>query len=199
MKKIITLLLILSTNFTFASRESVQAVKEVVELYQDEVMKQTGNYVSVIFDSQERFQANAKIYKEGSIIRIYAQMVKELAPLELVTIACHELGHILGEIRHANILGGEIRHFREAIEGEADYFAGGCLRRYVGSEEAALSVAAKAYQKLHHMSHPIDSSLAEEKSIKGILVGYPTPECRLLTVFNGIEDKERPKCWYNPQ
>lgn len=183
-----------------------EAVIDMIALHQDEVRMKTGHEVEVIFDPAQRFRATAKIYPTGPVIKFYASMVEQLTPLELVTIACHELGHILGEIRHANIIGGGIRTFREAVEGEADYYAGKCLRNYLevtgvrkNSVKVAGEIASRTYQKLLQQNAPIQAHLAERTRIIGILPAYPNPECRLLTVLRGIEGSSRPECWYNPE
>jgi hypothetical protein len=205
MKTVFLVLSLLLPIISFSADEKISAVKELIESYQNETLGKTGNYISIVFNPEQRFQANAKIYADRSLITIYAGLVKEMTPLELVSIACHEIGHILGEIKEANVIGGGVRQFREAVEGEADYFGGGCLRKYLeetvfekDSKTFAAEVAASAYQKLHHSRVPLKASLARTQKVIGILPAYPSPECRLLTVLNGIAEKERPKCWYNP-
>jgi hypothetical protein len=184
------------------SQENVKAVKNLIELYQDEAQTKTGHLLNVVFEEEERFQADAKIYENGAVIRIFAGMVKEFSPLELVTITCHEIGHILGEIREANnLIGGEVRTFREAVEGEADYFAGGCLSNYLeknGIDSSATEIATSAYEKLLQQKVPLEPEHAKDIEVTGVLPSYPQPDCRLLSVLNGIERKDRPKCWYNP-
>jgi hypothetical protein len=118
---------------------------------------------------------------------------------DVVTVVCHELGHMLGSRSPGVTQAGF------ALEGESDYFAGKCAVRYyttvrnmslARAQQAAYLGAQQSFSSLYQIR--IDANKARSHEYPGIAPKYPTPECRVLSVYHGAMGWSRPKCWYNP-
>ena len=146
--------------------------------------------------------------KDGKVqVTVYGGVLKQLNDSEIIFVLCHEMGHIFGEVTFKDIPNNNNTVHLEinAVEGEADYFAGSCVLeslsklKHISNSE----LEAKAYESiLGTMSKiynaPIDFKLAENQVFTGINAAYPEKECRVLSALRGLHNESRPRCWYNP-
>ena len=205
--------------------EKRSVVKSLVEQYNEEVKGRYGKEISLKFLKSEAIQALGGITQDGPELTIFDGLLKKFDKFGAVAIACHEIGHILGKINFRSFpdrVPSPTLPLDNAVEGEADYFSGGCLYNYFQSanfkttlEEnefcnkypdlfnrksdcyLAIHTAKKMLSNLYNAE--IDFSKAVLEKFDGINPSYPSKECRLLSVIHGIAGKHRPSCWYNPK
>jgi hypothetical protein len=65
-----------------------------------------------------------------------------------------------------------------------------------GAQEKAFLAAPGTFSKLYSVE--ARGQDAEREKYRGVNTSYPDPNCRTLSVWNGAEGKQRPRCWYNP-
>lgn len=133
----------------------------------------------------------------------------------LATVICHEIGHGLG--------GAPYDHEGSSVEGQCDYYATSiCLQkifetyestyRPLTDQEASIChgdqmclrvMAAIRDGSMQIFNHnlkvnlsilDVDDSVVQE--INKDERYYPSPECRMMTMRNGVLGLPRPSCWY---
>jgi len=176
-------------------------IQQLVESYQTAVKKKSGTPIQLSFRDAQIMQELGGFDAEGELVMIIYHGILTAPTGTALTTTCHELGHILGSVPLSTAIIGRTRTDpRDSVEGEADYFAGGCVRRYhqqLGLSESVSQQAARTcFQNIY--GYTPDETLAAEQVYPGINGKYPSPECRLLSTLAGIKGSPRPKCWYNP-
>lgn len=141
--------------------------------------------------------ASARIF--GPSLTITTEALRQMVDDEALATMCHEMGHLFGERFFTTVSG-------LAVEGEADYFAGKCLMKYLtevrGMSSRRATAAAEEIAKGEAVAFA-QGRLTWERGYltfyEGINRSYPPDECRLLTVLHGVWGWKRPACWYNPK
>ena len=207
-------LLFLSILFSFqtiasvcwdqTTEEKTSIVKEIVASYQSEALGRLGQMIELrLSDTTDcRFiQAYGGHDKSGiPHVTFFPGLVREFSSDAVLFTLCHELGHLFGSVNPQSMGIATPYDPRDSIEGEADYFAGSCILNYLKDETLAFQAGKEALQKFMGPTIKMAPDKARKKKYKhGIDFDYPNPDCRLLTILNGIKGEERPKCWYNPK
>ncbi len=199
---IFTLLLLTSGFTTTVHATEVETVQEIIAIHQRDARAMLGRDIALKFhQTNEAPNAHASYMgpKNGPLITYYSTLLHLNKDDDVVTVVCHELGHILGNRSPGVTRAGF------ALEGEADYFAGKCAVRYYTSvrgmnlskaQEKAYTGAQQSFSSLYQMR--INANEARFQEFPGISQTYPKPACRVLTVYHGAMGWQRPKCWYNP-
>jgi hypothetical protein len=133
-------------------------------------------------------------------VTAFGGAINKFTELSIAVVACHEIGHILGEVTYVSAGALERDSSFIGVEGEADYFAGICSNRYFRNEELTQRAIRETFSILYN-DDTLDENMAKIPSNyfnKGINTFYPFAECRLLSALNGASNLPRPKCWYNP-
>lgn len=136
--------------------------------------------------------------------------------LELLTYACHEIGHHKGTVWVPTFSG-------LANEAESDYFGGGCLKNLIEQNRFYLQTHLRLYPRRSYSFCQNDESCNEISTIltesygtlfgvhlnaangakevfeNGINNNYPSPDCRAWSAISGAMGLNRPVCWYNPK
>lgn len=188
---------------TPSQQKNMDNIEELVAKYDSYVYlkRQQSIRLKYHFNSCDTFQLLGGHNNEGKIVlEVYSGALKNFDENSIVTAICHEIGHILGEItlEDAGIHGRVIS--QNAVEGEADYFAGKCTFDFFKDIAKTKLAIRSTYETLYRKE--IDESLALVENYiqgNGIHSSYPSAECRLLSAFLGLENKPRPSCWYNPK
>jgi len=184
------------------AKDRLEIVSDIIGIYQPLAREMFGQEIFLwVEPSNESPNAYASFNgpRGSPRIRILTPTLIEFEDDEIAATVCHELGHFFGD-----------RSFGErsegiALEGEADYFAGACLMRYLTEVEnlsldravtEAIWIAKNEAQAFERRR--LDPNRARSKCIEGIDRAYPAPDCRLLTVIHGIRNLKRPVCWFNP-
>lgn len=184
------------------ARDRLEIASDIIGLYQPLAREMFRKEIYLwIEPSNENPNAYASFNgpRGSPRIRILTSTLREFEDDEIAATVCHELGHFFGD-----------RTFGEkeegiALEGEADYFAGSCLMRYLTQTlhlspgravVEAISIAKNEAQAFEYRR--LDPNRARSKCADGINRAYPDPDCRLLTVIHGIRKLNRPVCWFNP-
>lgn len=184
-------------------QKNMDIIEEIVAKYDPYAYSKHQQSIQLKYhlNSCDTFQLLGGHNKEGKVVlEVYSGALKNFDEKSIVTGICHEIGHILGEItlEDAGVSGRVIS--QDAVEGEADYFAGKCTFDFFKDMAKTKLAIRSTYETLYRKE--IDESLAlTEKYTKGngIHPSYPSAECRLLSAFLGLENKLRPSCWYNPK
>ncbi len=185
-----------------AQATETETVKEIIGLYQPEARQILGREIALtIYETDEQPNAHASYRgpNDGPLLTYYSSLLVEQYDDDVVAVVCHELGHFLGSRAPGVTRSGN------AIEGEADYFAGKCGVRYyrayrgmslTEAQNAIAQAAQKTFQNLYKIR--INPNEAKYKQDTGVNQSYSSPDCRVLTVIHGAMDWKRPACWYNP-
>lgn len=185
------------------AEDPFEIVSDIIGLYQPISRETFGMEIFLwIEPSNERPNAFASFRGPGGSprIRILSSMLDQFKDSTISATVCHELGHFFGDRSMGQ------RQDGLALEAEADYFAGSCLVRYLSelkgfpeekAEVEAIEIAQHEAQAFERRR--LDANRARTLHIEGVELGYPEPECRLLTVIHGIRAIKRPDCWYNPR
>lgn len=186
--------------------ERFEAVRLILDRYQPLALERLGTPVELRLSSTTdcRFiQAYGGHDTEGRPhVTFFPGLLREFSSNAVLFTLCHELGHLFGQVTPQEA--GVVTKYdmRDSLEGEADYFAGSCVLGALRDESLALEASREALQKFMGPTVDIDPARAMKKKYrkgKGIDPEYPNPDCRLLTIENGIRDLPRPACWYNPK
>jgi len=180
--------------------KNVEMAKNVIKLYKDEIFNEFSRSINLdILDSTE-LAAGADI--RASKIIITSKTFQFFEGKEILSVVCHEMGHFLG-----NKLLSPIKS-TAALEGEADYFSGKCIVRYLidvlgyqqeNAINAALQLSQDQARRNLNSNNLLATTAKNDVYSEGkINQDYPSDDCRLLTVHHGIQDLPRPRCWYNP-
>ena len=201
MKKFTLLaLLVLVFTSTFAvARDEFETINELLELYRPESMKKYGMPIAFTLKKSSDMNASASARLSGPTLTITTAALKSLVDDEALSTMCHEMGHLFGE-RHFTTVSGL------AVEGEADYFSGHCLIRYLtevrGMSKRRATAEAEEIAKHEAVAFAqgrLTWQAAYLEFYEGINLSYPANECRLLTVLHGVWGWKRPACWFNPK
>jgi hypothetical protein len=199
---VLALLFLSTSGITSAQATEVETVQEIIAIHQRDARALLGREVALkFFQTSQAPNAHASYMgpNNGPLITYYSTLLNLNKDDDVVTVVCHELGHLLGSRKPGQTNAGN------ALEGEADYFAGKCAVRYFTTmrgmslsqaQQAALSGAQQSFSSLYKIR--IQPNIARYQDFPGINQTYPTPECRVLTVYYGAMGWNRPKCWYNP-
>jgi hypothetical protein len=211
MKVLIPAILLILSPLSIAQGldpKKLKAIEAVIEMHQEASAKKHGQNIQFKIVNDKSHNAYGGTRGGFPSIVIFTGFIEDYTSDELVTVICHELGHILGSVAFKDSTFRQTSSQAQnpdAAEGEADYFAGGCLMRYLGSVESsstnfislAMSFATSTYEKIY--SSKIDPLLANNQTVSGIFGGYPSKECRLYSLHLGILGQPRPACWFNPE
>lgn len=185
-----------------------EVIRQLVALYQGYGHLRYNETIDLGFIEEDIVNA-AALYdpKTGDIgLRFFRKLLADFTPAEVTIVVCHELGHILGDVAHSSIP-NRIKESPFSVEGEADYFAGKCAVSYFyeiegldynGAQEKTFFAAASVMAKLYEVE-ALGQKAERDRFPDGINPTYPDPNCRVLSVWNGAEGKQRPKCWFNPR
>lgn len=192
-----TLLFSLLSAQSFAQNE-LETIRDLIDLYRPDSMERYKRPIKFTLQRSNQMNAYATALLGRPEVIITTRALKNLKDDEALATMCHEVGHLFGE-RHVWTISGL------AVEGEADYFEGKCLVRFL-KEVRRLShsrAIADAIDIAHHEAVAFaEGRLTWQRAYldfyQGIHRGYPPKECRLLTVIHGIHGWKRPKCWFNP-
>ncbi len=139
---------------------------------------------------------------ENAQVLIFRGMAhrREIDQDALALIICHEIGHLYG--------GHPLKNQRDyiAAEGQADYFASNmCIRRALRlfspnnleqrAKKAILAVGrflANNWGHEHPSEDTPDQSIIEQTNLE-----HPSPQCRFDTYMSGLNNQNRPRCWYS--
>ena len=200
---LLSLIALFSFGNVSLANDRFELVADIVGLYQRDARRILGSEIYLMADGKDDEGPNAYASFNGPMgaprIRLTKALLREFEDEEVAATVCHELGHFFGDLRIGT------RDPGLAIEAEADYFAGGCLMRYLTegcgistsrAESIAIDIARNEAQAFERRLLNPDRAVSEQAH--GILKGYPNANCRLLTVFHGIRGYRRPTCWYNP-
>jgi hypothetical protein len=205
MRHLYLLLTIFSISFGYPKNTQateVETVQEIIAIHQKDARALLGREIALkIYETNEAPNAHASYLgpNNGPMITYFSTLLYLNKDDDVVTVVCHELGHLLGSRKPGQTNAGN------ALEGEADYFAGKCAVRYFTTvrnmslsraQEAAYSGARQSFSSLYKIR--IDANRARTQEYPGINPTYATPECRVLSVYHGAMGWNRPKCWYNP-
>jgi hypothetical protein len=205
LQRLFLLILGISTqNFIMADAKAteVEIVKDIISMHQSYARAQLGRDISLkILETDEPPNANASFQgpNRGPLITYYSSLLYLNQDDDVITVVCHELGHLIGSRAAGSA------HGLFAIESESDYFAGQCAVRYYTSirnyslsqaQTAAGDGAQKSFSRLYKKR--INPNEARFQVYDGINQSYSSPPCRVLSVIHGAMDWNRPKCWYNP-
>ena len=205
MRNLLSLLTILTFNFTIvpqAKATEVETVQDIIAIHQRDARAMLGREIALKFyETNEAPNAHASHMgpNNGPLITYYSTLLYLNKDDDVVTVVCHELGHILGSRKPGITQAGF------ALEGEADYFAGKCAVRYYttvrgmslsNAQQKAFTGAQQSFSSLYKIR--IDANEARNQQYVGINPTYSKPPCRVLTVYYGAMGWNRPACWYNP-
>lgn len=187
-----------------STEEKVKTAKEIIGNYQVRAMSELGQLIELRLNETNdcRFiQAYGGHDKKGfAHVTLFPGLVREFSPNAVLFTLCHELGHLFGSVTPVDIGIATPYDSRDSIEGEADYFAGSCILDYLKDENLAFEAGREALQKFMGPATNMDPERARKKKYRhGVDYDYPNPDCRLLTIQNGVRGEPRPKCWYNPK
>jgi hypothetical protein len=136
-------------------------------------------------------------------ITIYDELLRVMDQDEIVIVVCHEIGHHLGHMKFKE-LGQRMAPWDEmSVEGEADYFAGQCAKRFFQGEGEAdptdriIAAARNAFTTLAEERLP--PAVETGPGFPGVNDTYPDMVCRMISVEHGARGYRRPECWYNPK
>lgn len=201
MKKLtlLSLIVLVFTSSLAIARDELETINELLELYRPESMEKYGKPIAFTVKKSSQMNASASARLFGPSLTITTGALESLVDDEALSTMCHEMGHLFGE-RHFSTISGL------AVEGEADYFSGFCLMRYLkevrGMSQSRATAEAEEIAK-HEASAFAQGRLTWQKAYldfySGINRSYPANECRLLTVLHGVWGWKRPACWYNPK
>lgn len=182
---------------------SIETIDSLVTLYQEKAIKQTGQFIKVEHIDSDIFQMTGGHDQGKLVLRVYKKIVTDLSDNGLIAAACHELGHIFGEIPLSAVSKGTRFDPLDSVEGEADYFAGKCTKYFFSSLKiqnptnlaiaSEIEILSKVYRELN--IHNLETPLPE---YEGINSSYPSAECRFQSFKAGVFNHPRPKCWFNP-
>ncbi len=184
-------------------QKNVQIIEKLVFKYDALTNLKYGQSINLkySFDSCDTFQLLGGHSREGRIeIEVFSGALKEFNETSIVTAICHELGHIFGKVTLGDAGVYNQSSPKNAVEGEADYFAGRCTLDFFQDFVKAEKAIRLTYWTLFKAN--IDETISlDEDFLKGngINSSYPSAECRLLSALNGLTYSPRPKCWYNPK
>jgi hypothetical protein len=199
---IFTLLLLSSGFINSAQATEVETVQEIIAIHQKDARALLGREVALkFFQTNEAPNAHASYMgpNNGPLITYYSTLLYLNQDDDVVTVVCHELGHLIGSRKPGMTPSGN------ALEGEADYFAGKCAVRYFTTmrgmslsqaQQAAFNGARSSFSSLYKIR--INADQARFQEYPGINQTYASPQCRVLTVYHGAMGWNRPKCWFNP-
>lgn len=130
----------------------------------------------------------------------------------LALILCHELGHLYGGVPYSDV------YNQLAVEGQADYWATlFCFSEVVAKlpNRIPLSSSLSSCRNNIQCARTLDASLvmtaffADNRSlphpsletpdisvVTEVLMTHPSPQCRLDTLWAGIQKNNRPQCWF---
>ena len=201
MKKfsLLTLLVLVSISTLAVARDELETINELLELYRPESMEKYGKPIAFTVKKSSDMNASASVRLGGPALKITTAALESLVDDEALSTMCHEVGHLFGE-RLVSTLSDL------AVEGEADYFSGFCIVRYLkevrGMSHSRATAEAEEIAK-HEASAFAQGRLTWQKAYldfyEGINRTYPANECRLLTVLHGVWGWKRPACWFNPK
>lgn len=178
----------------------IEIIRDLVDSYQTESYERYGVGIELRFFGGDTFQATGGMVATGKPeITFYGGILQRLDSEELVVVACHELGHILGRVplKISTDASDTPQIQLDSVEGEADYFAGSCAARYFRDGDRAREAARTLFSgfartRIEHW----DSRFFD--AFDGIDSRYPDNQCRLLSVTEGALGGKRPRCWFNP-
>lgn len=187
-----------------AATQKLEIVAEVIGSYQPLALEKLSRLIELrVSETTDcRFiQAYGGHDKAGiPHVTFFPGLIREFSSNAVLFTLCHELGHLFGSVTPKDAGIATPYDPRDSIEGEADYFAGSCILNYLKDETLAFEAGKEALQKFMGPSTTMDPERARKKKYKhGIDFDYPNPDCRLLTILNGIRGEDRPTCWYNPK
>jgi len=187
-------------------------VRELIRGWTKLIIEKTGITPQVSFSPDLTFQAGTK-YTSSEISFYFTQGVMNKSDDEALLIACHEIGHILGKV-YKNPRPGNLK--LTATEGEADFFAGMCLRKYferfpkeplnyynICNNSKTCNLILQSALEMFN-SDPFNLNFSEETLKLNLppsptgktLQIYPTNECRFHSIYAGFLQKPRPNCWF---
>lgn len=201
MKKftLLSLFILVFTSSLAIARDELETIHELLELYRPQSMEKYGKPIAFTVKKNSDMNASASARLGGPSLTITTGALESLIDDEALSTMCHEMGHLFGERFFTTISG-------LAVEGEADYFSGYCLMRYLtevrGMSQGRATAEAEEIAKHEAMAFA-QGRLTWQKAYldfySGINRSYPANECRLLTVLHGVWGWKRPSCWYNPK
>jgi len=183
-------LIIAGLSLPAHATDEVELIYDVVGLYQNEALQRFGKKITIEIEQTDKFDAYGLVNTKH--IAITTGALDLFFDKEILPIVCHELGHIMSRAPF--------------LEGEADYFAGPCMVRYLMEIEGLNESAAKAeaiaiveHQVRHYVQNrKVYAERAYHLEISGVSANHSSWDCRLLTITNSIHGLNRPTCWYNP-
>ncbi len=186
-----------------AHADELELISDVTGMYQTESRRRFGAELEYAIIDSPMLNASAG-YRDGAPnMEFFTALLHRLSDDQILAVVCHELGHFFGN----RFSFGE----DAAVEGEADYFSGSCMTRYLRekrgmtasqAEDAAAHIADLEMSNLYEMHVTAECAYGHTPppgSAWGIQVTYPEPDCRLLSVVHGIRGWARPACWYLPE
>jgi hypothetical protein len=195
-----------------ANAAESKAIREIVgnlvALYRGDGYLRYDQRIELNFIEEDVVNAFAGFDEKGTMsVNFFKKLLEDFSDDEVVIVVCHELGHLLGNLTSTEIARYPLDRSRDplSVEGEADYFAGQCAVHYFmeiegfdsnGAAEKTFSAAVGAFSKLYEVDAAGQN--AQRAQFPGVNTDYPDPSCRTLSVWHGAEEKQRPKCWYNP-
>jgi len=195
--------LFISTLFGVSAQATeLEVVKDIIGIHQQDARRILGREIGLIIrQTNEAPNAHASFLgpNNGPLLTYYSSLLQLNEDDDVVTVVCHELGHFLGSRAYGQTQIGN------AIESEADYFAGKCGVRYYqmkrgmslsAAQQEISENARKSFENLYEVR--IDPNQARHQVYPGINQIYSPPPCRVLTVIHGAMGWKRPACWYNP-
>ncbi len=186
---------------TLAKTPQSLFVQNIVDRFQPVILARHKQTLKISFYETGWFQASTGWNKKENqlVMRVHSGIF-ELPQLGIAAVTCHELGHILGDVPLSAIPNHRKTTFdpQDSVEGEADYFAGRCMRMLYKNidEEEIIQAFAKVIEKLKGTKIDRSERLPD---FNGIDQEYPSPACRVLSFENGLKLLQRPRCWYNPK
>lgn len=185
-----------SNRSHFSKAEFDDAIKIVHDAYTGDVEKAGGHLV--FKNLWNDGTVNSDTYRDGDTwyVDAYGGLARypDMTKAAYIAVLCHEVGHNLG---------GDPRYNNNtdwaAVEGQADYWATlECMRRVDPSESLAASqTLANVLAELGGEPMP-NISTPDPTVVDVTFEDHPAAQCRLDTYYRGIQQTDRPRCWYAP-
>lgn len=180
-------------------------------------------------NDSKNMEASA-LLREFQVIRVYGGVYRSLSLNGFRLALCHELGHKVGgePFIQVNSSGIEstVNRVQLSTEGQADYFAPSCLKKYMsylkqtpsetsnqftafcGSDQTCAFLIAASWDLAQLLSNlqippadlrlwPYQDQFETAKTLNGLRI-YPEVQCRFQTLVAGSLGQDRPSCWYRP-
>ncbi|WP_198296018.1 ImmA/IrrE family metallo-endopeptidase [Bacteriovorax sp. Seq25_V] len=169
-----------------------QVIDEVLSHYQEQIELKYG---PITFDTKwESKVANASVsYRKNKVIMTFhGEFPRKynLTDDAFAITVCHEVGHLLA---------GEPKVYptkKYSAEAQADYFATSeCLPRIFKDDRIRMERAILDSREIYGNAS-VDTPSTEVVTITNVN-DYPSKQCRFDTLIAGLNQEQRPACWFN--